>query len=152
SLLAVIAGALINLLASTSVAQTTGSHPVRPTAQPLEQRVHSELNQFKGKVSLFARNLDTGATFGVGEDNRVRTASTIKIAVMIEAFARVAEGKAKWTDEVVLTDAKKVQGSGVLQDLSAGLHLSLRDAVTLMMIVSDNTATNLVLDVLTTDA
>jgi beta-lactamase class A len=71
---------------------------------------------------------------------------------MAEAFARVAEGKAKWTDEVVLTTAKKVSGSGVLQELSDGLKLTLRDAVTLMMIVSDNTATNLVLDVLTTDA
>src|SRR5205085_6800779 len=76
----------------------------------------------------------------------------IKIAVMIEAFARVAEGKAKWTDEVVLTKEKKVSGSGILVELSDGLRLTLRDAVNLMMIVSDNTATNLVLDVLTTDA
>ena len=51
-----------------------------------------------------------------------------------------------------MTDAKKVQGSGVLQELSDGLRLTLRDAVNLMMVVSDNTATNLVLDVLTTDA
>src|SRR5215216_6086413 len=71
---------------------------------------------------------------------------------MIEAFARVAEGKAKWTDEVVLTKEKKVSGSGILQELSEGLKLSLRDAVNLMMILSDNTATNLVLEVLTTDA
>jgi beta-lactamase class A len=119
---------------------------------PMEERVRAEVAQFKGKVSLYAKNLDSGAAFGFGEDNRVRTASTIKIAVMIEAFGRVQEGKAKWTDQVVLADAKKVQGSGVLQDLSDGLHLSLRDALTLMMIVSDNTATNLVLDVLTTDA
>ena len=107
---------------------------------------------FKGKVSLFAKNLDTGETYGLNPDERVRTASTIKIAVMIEAFARVAEGKAKWTDEVVLTKEKKVSGSGILGELSDGLKLTLRDAVNLMMILSDNTATNLVLDVLTTDA
>jgi len=71
---------------------------------------------------------------------------------MIEAFARVNEGKAKWTDEVVLTKEKKVSGSGILSELSDGLHLTLRDAVNLMMMLSDNTATNLVLDVLTTDA
>jgi beta-lactamase class A len=64
----------------------------------------------------------------------------------------VAEGKAKWTDEVVLTKEKKVSGSGILAELSDNLHLTLRDAVNLMMILSDNTATNLVLDVLTTDA
>jgi len=72
--------------------------------------------------------------------------------VMIEAFARVAEGKAKWTDGLVLTKGAKVSGSGILQEFSDGLHLTLRDGVNLMMLVSDNTATNLVLDVLTTDA
>ena len=118
----------------------------------LDDQVKPLVASFKGKVSLFAKNLDTGETYGLNPDERVRTASTIKIAVMIEAFARVAEGKAKWTDEVVLTKEKKVSGSGILNDLSDGLRLTLRDAVNLMMILSDNTATNLVLDVLTTDA
>jgi len=118
----------------------------------LDDQVKQIVSSFKGKVNLFAKNLDTGETYGLNPDERVRTASTIKIAVMIEAFARVAEGKAKWTDEVVLTKDKKVSGSGILTELSDGLRLTLRDAVNLMMILSDNTATNLVLDVLTTDA
>ncbi|HJT65043.1 MAG TPA: serine hydrolase, partial [Pyrinomonadaceae bacterium] len=118
----------------------------------LDNEVKSLVSSFKGKVSLFAKNLDTGETYALNADDRVRTASTIKIAVMIEAFARVNEGKIKWTDEVVLTKEKKVSGSGILAELSDGLHLTLRDAVNLMMILSDNTATNLVLDVLTTDA
>src|SRR5690242_2997461 len=118
----------------------------------LDDQVKPLINSFKGKVSLFAKNLDTGETYAFNADERVRTASTIKIAVMIEAFARVNEGKIKWTDEVVLTKEKKVSGSGILSELSDGLHLTLRDAVNLMMMLSDNTATNLVLDVLTTDA
>jgi beta-lactamase class A len=121
-------------------------------AQTLDERVKPIVGEFKGKVSLFAKNLDSGETYALNPDERVRTASTIKIAVMIEAFARVAEGKAKWTDEVVLTKEKKVSGSGILAELSDGLKLTLRDAVNLMMILSDNTATNLVLDVLSTDA
>jgi beta-lactamase class A len=139
-------------LTAAAAAQTAGPRPATPATAPLGERVRKELSEFKGKVSLFAKNLDSGATFGAGEDNRVRTASTIKIAIMVEAFARVAEGKAKWADEVVLTNAKKVGGSGILQELSDGLRLTLRDAVTLMMTMSDNTATNLALDVLTTDA
>ena len=122
------------------------------TPNKLDDHVKPIVESFKGKVSLFAKNLDTGETYALNPDERVRTASTIKIAVMIEAFARVAEGKAKWTDEVVLTKEKKVSGSGILGELSDGLKLTLRDAVNLMMILSDNTATNLVLDVLTTDA
>lgn len=118
----------------------------------LDQRVRAEVTQFKGKVSLFAKNLDTGVVYELGGDDRVPTASTIKIAIMVEAFARVTEGKAKWSDELVLTKEKKVGGSGILQEFGDGLHLTLRDAVTMMMILSDNTATNLVIDVLTADA
>ncbi|MFL6215555.1 MAG: serine hydrolase [Blastocatellia bacterium] len=139
-------------LAVCATAQSAGPRPATPAAMPMAERVRKELAEFKGKVSLFAKNLDTGASFGINEDNRVRTASTIKTAIMVEAFARVAEGKANWSDEVALTNAKKVGGSGILQELSDGLRLRLRDAVTLMMIVSDNTATNLVLDALTADA
>ena len=120
--------------------------------RPLDEQVKSLVSSFKGKVSLFAKNLDTGDTYALNADEKVRTASTIKIAVMIEAFARVNEGKLKWSDEIILTKEKKVGGSGVLNELSDNLHLTLRDAVNLMMILSDNTATNLVLDVLTTDA
>ena len=118
----------------------------------LDQRVRAEVSQFKGKVSLYAKNLDTGEVYELGPDDRVSTASTIKIAIMVEAFARVSEGKAKWTDELVLTKEKKVGGSGILEEFADGLHLTFHDAVNLMMIMSDNTATNLVIDVLTADA
>jgi beta-lactamase class A len=128
------------------------SRRVISSAANLDEQVKKEVASFKGNVSLYAKNLETGETYSLNGDERVRTASTIKIAVMIEAFARVSEGKAKWTDELVLTKDKKVSGSGILAELSDGLHLTLRDGVNLMMMLSDNTATNLVLDVLTTDA
>lgn len=147
---ALISALLIITSGAGETRSQTSSAP--GSASSLDERIRAEVAQFKGKVSLFAKNLDTGATYSLDGDNRVRTASTIKVAIMVEAFARVAEGKAKWSDEVILTTAKKVTGSGVLQDLSDGLKLTLRDAVTLMMTVSDNTATNLVLDLLTTDA
>jgi len=140
------AGLLILFLPTWLSAQ---SNSLPPTA--LDKRVKAEITTFKGTVTLYAKNLDTGETYAIDADNRVRTASTIKIAVMVEAFARVAEGKAKWTDELVLAKDKKVSGSGILQELDDGLHLTLRDGVNLMMLLSDNTATNLVLDVLTTD-
>src|SRR5947209_2811286 len=131
-------------------AQTSREKPVPPTWR--DRCVRDEAAKFAVTVSLYAKNLDTGAEYSFGGDERVRTASTIKIAVMIEAYARVAEGRAKWTDELVLTKEKKVSGSGILQEFSDGLHLTLRDAVTLMMVLSDNTATNLVIDVLGADA
>ena len=140
-------GLLLAVFASTIAAQTSSS-----ATSALDQQIKAKVASFKGRVSLFAKNLDTGQTYALGADERVRTASTIKIAVMVEAFARVAEGRAKWTDQVVLTKEIKYGGSGILYELSDGLRLTLRDAVNLMMLVSDNTATNIVLDVLTTDA
>src|SRR5205807_10526317 len=121
-------------------------------AQPnaLDIRIRNEVAPFKGKVFIFAKNLDTGAAYTFNGDERVRTASTIKIAVMIEVFARVAEGKAKWTDELVLTKAARYSGSGILPELGDGLRLTLQDCVRLMMTLSDNTATNMVLDYLST--
>ena len=124
----------------------------RGQSQSLDSRVRAEVAPFKGKVFLFAQNLDTGEVYSLNGDERVRTASTIKIAVMIEAFARVADGRAKWSDQLVLTKAARYSGSGVLQELGDGLRLTLRDCVNLMMVVSDNTASNMVLDYLTTDA
>ena len=120
--------------------------------QSLDARVRAEVAPFKGHVSLFARNIDTGDEYSFSGDERVPTASTIKIAVMIEAFARVTEGRAKWTDELVLTKAARYGGSGILPELGDGLRLSLQDCVRLMMVLSDNTATNMVLDYLSTDA
>src|SRR5512138_40477 len=89
-------------------------------AAQLDAQVKTLVAAFKGKVSLYAKNLDTGETYALNADERVRTASTIKIAVMIEAFARVSEGKAKWTDELVLTKAARYGGAGILPELSDG--------------------------------
>lgn len=143
---------LIAAIVSIASAQTSGSKDSISSHTALDNRIKQELASFKGKVSIFAKNLETGETYDLGGDDQVRTASTIKIAVMVEAFARVAEGRAKWTDELVLTKAARYGGSGVLPELADGLRLTLRDCVNLMMVISDNTATNLVLDYLSTDA
>src|SRR5215213_4514510 len=99
------------LCAAAANAQTPGPTPT-PAASPqppkpvpawLDRRVRAEVAAFKGNVYLYAKNLDTGAVYDLGGDEPVRTASTIKVAVMVEAFARVAEGHAQWSDELVLT-------------------------------------------------
>ena len=143
---AILSLAIISLAAILVSAQPSDQ------SKSLNARIRAEIAPFQGKVFLFAQNLDTGQTYSFNGDERVRTASTIKIAVMIEAFARVAEGRAKWTDELVLTKAARYAGSGILPELGDGLRLTLRDCVRLMMTLSDNTATNMVLDYLTTDA
>lgn len=117
----------------------------------LDRRVRDALDGFAGRASLYAKNLDRGTSYGRGADDRVRSASTIKLAILVAAHAEVAAGRARWDDPLVLTEAKKAPGAGVLPELEGGLRLTLRDATNLMIVISDNTATNLVLDHLSAD-
>src|SRR5205085_8304465 len=75
------------------------------------------------------------------------TASLIKLAVMIEVYQQAAEKRIQLSDQLTLRAEDKVPGSGVLTDhFTPGLTFPLRDAVHLMIALSDNTATNLILD------
>lgn len=116
----------------------------------LDHGIHERLAGFDGKVSIFAKNLKTGATYALNPDTRVNTASTIKIPIMIAVYTAVAEGRARWNDTSRLTKDVKVGGSGVLQEMSDGEY-RLSDLLRFMILLSDNTATNLVLDHVTGD-
>ena len=117
-------------------------------AGPVEDRIAS----FKGTVYGFAKNLDTGRTWSLRPDERVRTASTIKLPIMVALFSAVEKGKVKWTDELTLNPGDKVSGSGILREFSDGVKIPVRDVMRLMIVLSDNTATNLILDRITADA
>lgn len=118
----------------------------------MEQRIREAVAGFPATTSLAAKNLDSGETYGLRENEQVRTASTIKLGIMAAVFDAVAQGRAKWTEELILRDSDKVSGSGVIRELSGGVHLPVRDLVHMMIVVSDNTATNLLLDRFTADA
>jgi beta-lactamase class A len=120
------------------------SSPV--AADDLEARLREMSKQIDGRVSLYARNLDSGVDVGINADEPVRTASTIKLPIACAVAKFVAEGKHAWSDRLIIRAEDKVSGSGVLADFSDGESISLRDATMLMIIVSDNTATNLILD------
>jgi len=77
----------------------------------LAARVREIAARSTGRVWLFARNLDTGASFGLLADEPVRSASTIKLAIMVEAFARVAAGEARWDEPLRLRAESKVEGA-----------------------------------------
>jgi len=74
------------------------------------------------------------------------TASTYKVPVMVEVFRRADAGDLSLDETLPFTEDVRRLGSGVMRDLSLGLALSIRDLVMLMVIVSDNTATRLLLD------
>ncbi len=143
---------LLMTLVSIQVAFAQRASTPRPAPQTLDAKVNAAIGDFKGKVWVYAKNLDSGEVYSLRGEEQVRTASTIKVPIMAETYRQVAEGKIAWTDELVLTREKKVSGSGILGEFSDNTKLDLRTAMHLMIVLSDNTATNLVLDKVTTDA
>jgi beta-lactamase class A len=131
-------------------AQDTTPRPANPAA--LDAQIAAALKGFRGKVWIYAKNLDTGKDYALRADDPVRTASTIKLPIMAETFHQVAQGKLKWEDELTLTTEKKKGGSGILSEFSHNTKLDLRSAVHLMIVLSDNTATNLVLEKVTCES
>ena len=122
-------------------------------AQSLQDALRARIGSFEGTVSLYAKNLDTGESVGIRQAEAVRTASTIKLPILLAVFDEVAAGKAKWSEPLAITERDKVSGSGIIgSELSDGVQLPLRDVVHLMIVLSDNSATNMVLERFTADA
>jgi beta-lactamase class A len=115
-------------------------------AASLSAALHARIAGFPGTVSLYAKNLDGGASIGIRKSAKVRTASTIKLPTLVALFDTVARGDAKWTELLTVTAAEKVTGSGVIgSEISGGVQLPLRDVANLMIVLSDNTATNMII-------
>jgi beta-lactamase class A len=122
-------------------------------AASLQEAVQARLAGFPGAVSLYAKNLDSGASIGIRESEKVRTASTIKLPTLVTVFDAVARGDAKWTELLTVTAAEKVSGSGIIDsEISDGVQLPLRDVANLMIVLSDNTATNMIIQRFGADA
>ncbi len=112
-----------------------------------KDRIRELATAHKGKVAVAVRHPASGQSFFLNETEPMPTASLIKLSVMIEAYRQSDAGTIDLQKLVPLKEEDKVPGSGILtQNFSAGLQLSTRDAIRLMMAYSDNTATNLVLD------
>jgi beta-lactamase class A len=113
----------------------------------LAARIEPLIKAHKGKVAVAVKHLDNGESYYLDADEEMPTASLIKFMIMLEVYLQASESKVKLADMVTLKKADMVQGSGILTyHFSEGATFSLRDATRLMMVYSDNTATNLVLD------
>jgi beta-lactamase class A len=115
------------------------------SAATLQLRVEEAVKSLRGTMGVAARNLATGETVFVNADTSFPTASVIKVGVMVEVFHQIAEGRVRRDDTISLDETTKVDGSGVLQRLHGGLVLTVGDLLDLMITVSDNTATNLLI-------
>jgi beta-lactamase class A len=108
--------------------------------------IATEISGFGGRIALSAKHLESGAAVAFEPDRQTPTASTIKVPILIELYRQVEAGTARLDERLVSTPANYAPGSGVLRDLSLGVDLSARDTAILMIVISDNTATNMLID------
>ena len=117
----------------------------------LQQKINSALAQHPCRAAFVIRNLKTGEKLEQNPHMVFPAASTIKVPIMIEIMRQAAAGKISLDKTLTVTSDVKTGGSGILTELRTGLTMTIRELVTLMIILSDNTATNMLIDLIGMD-
>jgi len=115
-------------------------------ASALQRSLDSLAGGFRGVVGYSIHNLDAGTRLSLRGDEPFPTASLVKVPVLITLFELVERGMIGLDDKLTVLRIDKVGGAGQLQFLHDGAEITVRDAAWLMTTISDNTATNLLLD------
>jgi beta-lactamase class A len=133
--------AIVMAVAATATAQ---GKPVSPRSIHLLQNTIERITRgVNADWSVYIQSLDTGERIAINADKPMETMSDIKLGILVTAFRQIDAGKLRLDQPVTLTAADKRWGTGVLRTLHDGLKLTLRDVLTLMVIQSDNTATDM---------
>ncbi len=120
--------------------------------EALEAALLPLVEPFSGRVSVALQSFQTPESYTLDATRTMGAASLIKLPLLVHALFEVARGRLDLGKRYSLQNEDRVGGAGVLHVLEPGLTLTLHDLLTLMIVVSDNTATNLVLDILGLDA
>lgn len=111
----------------------------------MKETILEQLKSFEGEVSFYYKNLITGETLGFQENIPLEAASVIKIPVLVEAFSRIEVGTLDKNGMISIKKEDKLPSCGALSYMHDGLMVTFEDLYTLMIILSDNTATNLLI-------
>jgi len=134
-------------LASSAQAQQSPAQKELLLWQKLESSIRSEDQHLDGVLGIAIEDLSNGHTFLLNADETFPTASTIKIAILAELYRQAQQEKLKLADTYTLQQSDLVGGSGISTALTPGAtRLTLRDAAALMISVSDNGMTNVLID------
>ena len=112
----------------------------------LSQELRRIGETYSGKYTYALTDITSGEHIGNDEDDVMPTASLIKVPILIALYEAVEDGRIALDDRITFGDEHRFPGSGVLQRMSSGVEMSVRDAAVLMIIISDNVATNMIAD------
>jgi len=134
-------------------ARAASPRPAAPadTAAPgdtaaLRRELEGLVRGYPGVAGVSVIDLRTGGRVSVRGDETFPTASLIKVAVLVALLDEVNKGSIRMDERISLLARDRVPGSGVLQYMQSGLEPTVGDAAWLMITISDNTATNILLD------
>ena len=116
-----------------------------------QRKVAGIAGECGGTVSVAVRNIENAADFALNDDVVMSAASVIKVPILVEALRQVRDGTPALNAEFVIEGENRTRGAGVLRYLHSGIKVTFEDLLTLMIIVSDNAATNLVIDLVGMD-
>jgi beta-lactamase class A len=134
---------LLACLSMQALAQTTGEKPAAESLGLLRGQLQQIRQSFPGDMSIYMKNVSTGDEIALDADTVYETFSVIKLAIASEVLREMEAGKLSLSDRIPITPADRRLPSGVLYTLDPGLQPTLHDLLTLMIIISDNEATDL---------
>ena len=114
----------------------------------LKEELQRETAAFSADVAIAVEDLNSGWTIFINEEELFPAASIVKIPIMLVAFSAAAEGRIDLEDKLTLKAALRVGGSGTLKNQPAGIKLGVSELIGLMVSISDNSATNMLIDYL----
>jgi beta-lactamase class A len=136
---------LVLLVCLISVAAFGQEQKLSPQLERLRARLQEMANAFPGVMGVAVRDLKTGGEISINGDRLFPMASVYKIPIMVEVFRQIEAKKFSLDDRIEHDDEARTLGSGVLTLLSNGLKPTVKDLITLMIILSDNEATDILL-------
>ncbi len=130
--------AVLMLLGALGV--LTEAQPQTPL-QRLEASILRTTRSVNATWGIYVKSLQTGETIAIDADRQMETMSTIKIPLMVEVLEQIKAGRFKLTDSYTYVETDSQPGTGTIQRLDYGAVMTVKDLITMMIIVSDNTAT-----------
>jgi len=135
----------LTIAAALLMAAVLQAQPSKPAETPLD-RLRASIERTTRSVNatwgIYVKSIETGEELAIDADRQMETMSTIKIPLMVEVFEQIKSGRIRLTDHYTYQQADMRGGTGVIRSLEPGAVLTVKDLVTLMIIVSDNTATD----------
>jgi beta-lactamase class A len=115
--------------------------PPQTPLQRLQASIERTTRSINATWGIYVKSLETSEEIAIDADRQMETMSTIKIPLMVEVFEQIKAGTFSLTDRYTFVQADSQPGTGTIQRLDPGAVMTVKDLITMMIIVSDNTAT-----------